>query len=437
MSGRNRKEEEEQSSLPVAIPSSQLLNTIPASNLPLSNAPPPLRPRVHGLSSCTSGREVVAAQETSQKMFDKSRRMPTGWPISNHSTSELSAPPKPPADVAGATSSTRLLPPPPQASSLKLHKHTFQPTTIFDLCQLIEKKTLISETDQKLFLNDVLVEEISHDLVFETVDMKSNVKIELEHGDFDLWKDLAMGIKSLKDSAYKPQQKELMGWRKDLETFLEKSSLPRRYKSVKSEIDACRDFLSSFDANQITMTEVLKQKFGQLIEPARNTGDSIHLCLTFVDQHNIRWYCKPHMGGPVNGSATGRNPDEKEIFGYQLLKQLNIGPNEVIFLPSQTGTRKTVFICTNEVLGWRDANSLMDNETDDTKLAEICVKIHFLSSVLQFQDLHSFNFGIDENRNLRVVDFEIASSRLKGYRNDSCFADFTTGKQSMWLGKPS
>jgi hypothetical protein len=103
----------------------------------------------------------------------------------------------------------------------------------------------------------------------------------------------------------------------------------------------------------------------------------MHPCFTIKDSEGVKWYIKPHHGGPESEiSASKYPPDVKEVFGYHLLRRIGVGPSAVKFLPCLTGSRRTLYIATQEVLGFKAAGDFTATEIEAR--AEICAEVRYI-----------------------------------------------------------
>uniref|UniRef100_A0A915EJ10 Uncharacterized protein n=1 Tax=Ditylenchus dipsaci TaxID=166011 RepID=A0A915EJ10_9BILA len=73
------------------------------------------------------------------------------------------------------------------------------------------------------------------------------------------------------------------------------------------------------------------------------------------------------------------------MFGYLLLEELGIGPPEVLFLSSRTGTGITILVVTEEIQGWVDSKKLLNAQEvsqETQKLFDQCVEEEVLKKLI-------------------------------------------------------
>ena len=90
-----------------------------------------------------------------------------------------------------------------------------------------------------------------------------------------------------------------------------------------------------------------------------NLCPGVNPCIIVKDGGEI-FFVKPHHGANPAGTSNsaGVLPDVKEFFGYHLLSAAGVGPSSVRFVPTATGSRRTVYIVSSGVAGFTEAPDL-------------------------------------------------------------------------------
>lgn len=111
-----------------------------------------------------------------------------------------------------------------------------------------------------------------------------------------------------------------------------------------------------------------------------------------------RYHAKVHLGIAVY--PFNENADMRELFSYKLLELLKLGP-KVYFVPNVHNFPLGLYVVTEEVSGFVQADEVDVSEDQMSKL-------ELIRRILCLKDLHSANYGLDCNRNLKIIDFKVS-----------------------------
>ena len=142
-----------------------------------------------------------------------------------------------------------------------------------------------------------------------------------------------------------------------------------------------------------------------------------------VDDGNqtTRFYIKTHQYGPTDDNPKSREPpDAKELFIYQILHRIGIGP-EVHFIVPRHGTNMTIYIATKDC-----GLTLLSKLTRETANTKALVQLDLISRILCLRDCatNSSNCGQVKDKPM-IVDFRIDNQR--GYVKPDLLEKFYQG----------
>lgn len=133
-----------------------------------------------------------------------------------------------------------------------------------------------------------------------------------------------------------------------------------------------------------------------------------------------RYHVKVHLGLAVY--PYNQNADLREIFAYKILEFLNFGP-KVFYVPNVHYSSLGLYIVTEDsnffksdflfsnhilVIGFRQAD-----EVDMTN--EQMAQRELIRRIFVLKDLHSANYGINDNGLMKIVDFKVLLFTLHCY----------------------
>ena len=113
-----------------------------------------------------------------------------------------------------------------------------------------------------------------------------------------------------------------------------------------------------------------------------------------------KFHLKTHLGIAAR-SSNHQSPDLRELFVYRLLEMIKIGP-EVHFLPNVHHSSFGLYIATKDVVFFKralEARTIISNECK--------LQLDLLRRIFYLTDLHSANYGLDGDKNLCIVDFQV------------------------------
>ncbi|XP_055308477.1 uncharacterized protein LOC129572533 [Sitodiplosis mosellana] len=114
------------------------------------------------------------------------------------------------------------------------------------------------------------------------------------------------------------------------------------------------------------------------------------------------YHIKTHLGiSTLTSHHVG--VDLRELFVYKLLELIKVGP-KVHFLRNIHVSRFGIYIATEDVAGFT-------RKSEANMVEEQKSQLDLLRHILFLVDLHSANYGIDGERNLCIVDFQIGNHR--------------------------
>ncbi|CAI4226058.1 unnamed protein product [Auanema sp. JU1783] len=137
------------------------------------------------------------------------------------------------------------------------------------------------------------------------------------------------------------------------------------------------------------------------------------MCIVSFDAYRRVFYIKTnHNASSI--SFTHRGPlNMIELFLYKLLEEMNIGA-VIDFIPNLVSSSKIVYICSEEVPGFRTL-AMLEKEWDNferkivkqkEEISKAIIQISLLAQILGLDDLNAENIGFIENTfSLYIVDF--------------------------------
>jgi hypothetical protein len=127
-----------------------------------------------------------------------------------------------------------------------------------------------------------------------------------------------------------------------------------------------------------------------------------------------RFFIKTHQHGPTEDNPKSlKPPDTKELFIYQFLNHLGIGPDVHFIVPSH-GSKMTIYIAT------KDCHlTLLSQLTKDTMNTKALVQLDLISRILCLRDCatNSSNCG-QVNDKPMIVDFRIEKQSGGYFKSD-------------------
>jgi hypothetical protein len=168
--------------------------------------------------------------------------------------------------------------------------------------------------------------------------------------------------------------------------------------------------------------------FDITFSPKKNGVQSGFTCDVSNGTRAVRYFTKTHQNGPTNDNLRSvLAPDTKELFIYKLLSLIGIGPQVHFIMPYQ-GTKKTVYIATEEC-----DLVLLSELTIDTANNDALLQLDLISRILCLRDCttNPTNCG-QVGKNAMIVDFRI--EKQQNYVDLEILADFHKGNGRFIYG---
>ncbi|KAJ3111535.1 hypothetical protein HDU96_005629 [Phlyctochytrium bullatum] len=149
------------------------------------------------------------------------------------------------------------------------------------------------------------------------------------------------------------------------------------------------------------------------------------ICDVSDGTRQTRYYVKTHQYGPTaQYSRSLLSPDCKEIFMYQLLQNLGVGP-EVHFITPKLGSKKSLYIATKEC-----HLTLLKDLTEETANSKALVQLDLICGIFYLCDCikNEHNCGQVDGKPM-IVDFMIPE--LSQYVRKDIVDGFTTGSMHI------
>jgi hypothetical protein len=139
-----------------------------------------------------------------------------------------------------------------------------------------------------------------------------------------------------------------------------------------------------------------------------------YTCEVSDGRQTIRFFVKTHQHGPTEDHPESlKPPDLKELFIYQFLHHIGLGP-EVHFIVPSLGSKRTLFIAT------KDCHlTLLSDLTRDTMNTKALVQLDLISRILCIHDCatNAFNCGQVDGKPM-IVDFRIDNQSNGYFKSD-------------------
>jgi len=150
----------------------------------------------------------------------------------------------------------------------------------------------------------------------------------------------------------------------------------------------------------------------------------------FSGTQKTRYFIKTLQNGPTKDNIKSiKYPDTKEIFIYNLLHSLGMGP-EVHFIIPFHGTKRTLYIATKEV-----AIKLLSHLTLETFDSKALIQLDLVSRILCLRDCttNGSNCGQVENKPM-IIDFHIENQSNGYYKTDILDGFYLGNSEFNYLG---